>query len=82
MAQVAHAAAHSNGPAHSDRIVLRGSIEDVEVAKSAAVASDIPFFLVVDAGKTQLESGTPTVLSVGPAPKELVGRITKHLKLY
>ena len=38
--------------------------------------------IVHDAGRTQIESGTPTVLGIGPAPADLVDKITGHLKLY
>lgn len=34
-----------------------------------------------DAGRTQIEAGTTTVLGVGPAPKSLVNQVTGNLKL-
>ncbi|EDW74591.2 uncharacterized protein Dwil_GK22001 [Drosophila willistoni] len=37
--------------------------------------------LVRDAGRTQLEAGTATVLGLGPAPTEEVDKLVKHLKL-
>ncbi|PRT54687.1 Peptidyl-tRNA hydrolase 2, mitochondrial [Wickerhamiella sorbophila] len=37
---------------------------------------------IVDAGRTQIDPGTTTVLGVGPAPVTLVNEITGHLKLY
>ena len=40
------------------------------------------FGVVRDAGRTQVESGTMTVLGIGPAPVESVQQITGHLKLY
>lgn len=36
---------------------------------------------IADAGRTQIEPGSRTVLGVGPAPKSEVDRITGHLKL-
>ncbi len=38
--------------------------------------------LVKDAGRTQVPSGTVTVLGIGPAPKNVIDRITGHLRVY
>ncbi|KAG2373782.1 hypothetical protein C9374_011871 [Naegleria lovaniensis] len=38
-------------------------------------------YLVVDAGRTQIEAGSKTVLGIGPAPVEKIDKVTKHLKL-
>lgn len=37
--------------------------------------------IVRDAGRTQLESGTVTVVGIGPGKVHLVDQVTKHLKL-
>ncbi|OLN91949.1 Peptidyl-tRNA hydrolase 2 [Colletotrichum chlorophyti] len=37
--------------------------------------------VIADAGRTQIEAGSLTVLGVGPAPRSLVDQITGHLKL-
>lgn len=36
---------------------------------------------IQDAGRTQIEAGSMTVLGVGPAPRSLVDQVTGHLKL-
>lgn len=36
---------------------------------------------IQDAGRTQIEAGSMTVLGVGPAPKSLVDQVTGKLKL-
>ncbi|EGG23777.1 hypothetical protein DFA_05913 [Cavenderia fasciculata] len=41
----------------------------------------LPNYLVVDAGRTQIEAGTCTVLAIGPAPKSLIDTVSGHLKL-
>lgn len=38
--------------------------------------------IVRDAGHTQLASGTSTVLGIGPAPADIIDKVTGHLKLY
>jgi PTH2 family peptidyl-tRNA hydrolase len=41
----------------------------------------IPFFLVKDAGLTQIKAGTITALGIGPVEEERVDKITGKLKL-
>ena len=41
----------------------------------------VPYYLVSDAGRTQIAAGSKTVLSVGPAPISKVDAICGHLKL-
>lgn len=40
------------------------------------------FAVVRDAGRTQVDAGTITVLGIGPAPSSALDQITGHLKLY
>ena len=37
--------------------------------------------VIADAGRTQIDAGSRTVLGIGPAPKSEVDKITGHLKL-
>lgn len=46
-------------------------------ARSLGVTAEV----IQDAGRTQIEAGSMTVLGVGPAPKSVVDQITGHLKL-
>lgn len=47
------------------------------VARSLGVTAEV----IADAGRTQIEAGSFTVLGVGPAPKSVVDKITGNLKL-
>ncbi|ESO97920.1 hypothetical protein LOTGIDRAFT_149249 [Lottia gigantea] len=47
-----------------------------------AMNSGLPCCVISDAGRTQIPSGSKTVLGVGPGPACLVDEITGHLKLY
>ncbi|CRK34434.1 hypothetical protein BN1723_004068 [Verticillium longisporum] len=49
--------------------------------RAAARAQGVTAEVIADAGRTQIEAGSLTVLGVGPAPKSLVDKITGHLKL-
>ena len=48
---------------------------------SSAKNASLPAVLVRDAGRTELESGTVTVLGVGPAPSNKIDLVTGELKL-
>lgn len=37
--------------------------------------------VIHDAGRTQIASGSATVLGIGPAPKSLIDQVTGGLKL-
>jgi len=37
--------------------------------------------VIHDAGRTQIASGSATVLGVGPGPKSVIDGVTGHLKL-
>jgi len=47
-----------------------------------ADAAGLPYAIIRDAGRTQLESGTVTALAVGPASDDAVDRVTGELPLY
>jgi len=93
-AQVAHASlvAYENAGPEARRawkgegqtkIVLKvqGEAALQELAEQAR-REGLPYGLVRDAGRTQLEPGTLTALAVGPDEDNLVDRVTGDLKLY
>lgn len=62
-------------------IVKVDSLQELHELKVKAHRFNIPTFLVVDRGLTQLPPETATTLGIGPAKDENVDRITKDLKL-
>lgn len=46
-----------------------------------AQEAGIIWYTVTDAGRTQITSGTKTVLAIGPDTVEKIDEITRHLKL-
>ena len=61
-------------------VQVKGEEEMTELLRKARSMGVIAEF-IVDAGRTQIDPGSRTVLGVGPAPKSVVDKITGHLKL-
>jgi len=64
------------------KIALRASSEE-EILELEAIAKSLNLCArsIQDAGRTQVEAGSRTVLGIGPAPVELVNQVTGHLRL-
>jgi len=58
------------------------SEESMLALAGEAREAGLVYGVVRDAGRTQVETGTMTVLGIGPAPVDVVHQITGHLKLY
>lgn len=54
--------------------------ELMEIRKQA-ILKQFNICLIRDAGRTQIEPNSKTVLAIGPAPSREIDRITGHLKL-
>lgn len=52
-----------------------------EIKKNAEKAG-LNAVIIHDAGLTQIASGSPTVVAIGPAYSKNIDKITGHLKLY
>lgn len=57
------------------------SLDELLKVKKRAEDLDLPVAQVDDRGLTQLPPGTTTCIAIGPAPTELVDKVTKDLKL-
>ncbi|KAF2202075.1 PTH2-domain-containing protein [Delitschia confertaspora ATCC 74209] len=57
------------------------SEEELETLQAQAISLGLCAHVIHDAGRTQIASGSATVLGIGPAPKSKVDQVTGHLKL-
>lgn len=92
-AQVAHAAVCSADRATASvlkawkdggqkKIVLKvTSLQDLFILLETARREGLPAALITDAGHTEIEPGTITVLGIGPAAEEKIDKVTSHLKM-
>ena len=64
------------------KVVLKvRDLNELEKIEEELKKNKIKYFLVIDAGKTQLEKGTITCIGVGPIEEEKIDKITGKLKL-
>lgn len=57
------------------------SEEELEMLQAQAMSLGLVAHIIHDAGRTQIASGSATVLGIGPAPKSVMDQVTGHLKL-
>ena len=57
------------------------SEEELLLLQAKAVSLGMVAEVIADAGRTQIASGSYTVLGIGPAPLSVVDQVTKQLKL-
>lgn len=65
-----------------EKVVVRAEgSKDLARIKRHAIDLSLPWSEVTDAGHTQVLPGTITCISIGPAPEELVDKITGDMRL-
>ncbi|CAA9959868.1 hypothetical protein CFE70_003311 [Pyrenophora teres f. teres 0-1] len=57
------------------------SEDDMQLLQAQALSLGLVAHIIHDAGRTQIASGSATVLGIGPAPKSVIDQVTGHLKL-
>jgi len=57
------------------------SEDELLLLQAQAMSLGLCAKIVHDAGRTQIASGSATVLGIGPGPKSVVDQVTGHLKL-
>jgi PTH2 family peptidyl-tRNA hydrolase len=62
-------------------VVKVKSMEELMEVRKRAEELYLPVVQVQDSGLTQIRPGTITCIGIGPAPSELVGKVTNKLKL-
>jgi PTH2 family peptidyl-tRNA hydrolase len=55
--------------------------EELHTIYDQAKRSGLPVAIIADAGRTELPPGTVTCVGIGPAPEEMIDKITGKLKL-
>ena len=66
----------------SKKVVLKvSSLQEMKQIESKLKKVNMPYFLVKDAGLTQLKAGTVTALGIGPVDEKKIDNITGKLKL-
>ena len=65
-----------------EKVVLKvPGMRELSEVRAAALEVGLPCSEVTDAGRTQVSPGTTTCISIGPAPEDMIDRITGDLKL-
>ncbi len=62
-------------------VVKVKNIEELMFVKERAEELNLPVVQVRDSGLTQIPAGTITCIGIGPAPSELIDKVTVELKL-
>ena len=62
-------------------ILKTDTIDDFYSLKKIADELKISSIIISDAGHTEIPFGTKTVIGIGPAPNNLIDKITGHLSL-
>jgi len=64
------------------KVVLKADLDELKEVEEKLKKEKISYFLVKDAGLTQVKPGTITALGIGPIEEDKIDRITGKLKLF
>jgi len=62
-------------------VVKVKSMDELIEVRKRAESLKLPVVQVQDSGLTQIPPGTSTCIGIGPAPSELIDKVTRDLKL-
>jgi len=62
-------------------VVSVNSLEELNSVYSAAQVASLPCAIILDAGRTEFKEPTYTAVGIGPAPAEIIDKITGTLSL-
>ena len=63
------------------KVCLKTNYDDLIDLENEAKSIGIQTIRIIDAGKTQIPSGSLTVIAIGPDDEEKLEQLTGHLKL-
>ena len=69
------------GAGQAKVVVKVKNIEELMDVRMRAERMNLPVVQVQDSGLTQIPSGTITCIGIGPAPSDLIDKVTFELKL-
>lgn len=65
------------------KITLKlNDLDQMDLLFAKALSLNLNCCIIHDAGRTQIASGSATVLGIGPGPASVIDEVTKELKLY
>jgi peptidyl-tRNA hydrolase, PTH2 family len=62
-------------------VVKVSNLDEILAIYREAQALGVPVVIVQDRGLTQIPSGTLTCICIGPAPSDIIDKVTSELKL-
>lgn len=64
------------------KVVLQGETGQLNAIAESLKKTDLNYSIICDVGRTQVVSGSNTIIAIGPGEIEKINEITGHLRLY